>query len=77
MIAGGSIAAVNLLAVLFIVLRLFYGWCYITDRASLRSMVWFAATACTVGLFIVAAVGSLRADRSLRAIGGPPDIAPG
>lgn len=56
-IAGGSIATVNILAVLFIVLRLVYGWCYITDRASLRSTVWFVAAACTVGLFITAAVG--------------------
>lgn len=52
-IAGGSITAINLLAVLFIVLRLFYGWCYITDRASLRSMVWFAAALCTVMLYLV------------------------
>lgn len=56
-IAGGSIGAINTLAVLFIVLRLVYGGCYIADRASLRSLVWFAATACTVGLFITAAVG--------------------
>lgn len=56
-IAGGSIAATNILAVLFILLRLVYGWCYISDRASLRSLVWTAATACTVALFIVAAVG--------------------
>lgn len=56
-IAGGSIMATNILAVLFILLRLLYGWCYITDRASLRSIVWAAAMACTVALFIVAAVG--------------------
>jgi uncharacterized MAPEG superfamily protein len=56
-IAGASIPAINILAVLFILLRLGYGWCYITDRASLRSAVWTAATACTVALFVVAAVG--------------------
>lgn len=54
---GGSIVAADILAVLFILLRLFYGWCYITDRASLRSSVWFAATICTVLLFVVAAIG--------------------
>lgn len=56
-IAGGSVAAINILAVLFILLRVLYGWCYITDRASWRSMVWFGATLCTIALFIVAAVG--------------------
>ncbi|WP_423822421.1 MAPEG family protein [Salinisphaera sp. SPP-AMP-43] len=56
-ISGGSIGVVNLLAVLFILLRLVYGWCYITDRASLRSLVWAGATACTVALFITGAIG--------------------
>lgn len=57
MISGGSIPAINLFAVLFIVLRLIYGWCYISDRASLRSIVWFGGALCVVALFIVAAVG--------------------
>lgn len=56
-IAGGSITAINLFAVLFIVLRLLYGYCYIADYASMRSLVWFGATICTVALFVVAAVG--------------------
>lgn len=56
-ISGGSITAVNLLAVLFILLRLVYGWCYINDRANARSLVWFGATLCTVALFLVAAIG--------------------
>ena len=56
-IAGGSVGAINTLAVLFIVLRLIYGWCYISDRAMLRSLVWFAATLCSVLLFVVGAIG--------------------
>lgn len=56
-IAGGNITAVNTLAVLFVLLRLGYGACYITDRANLRSLVWAAAAACTVALFVVAAIG--------------------
>lgn len=56
-IAGGSIGAINTLAVLFVILRLIYGWCYITDRATLRSLVWFGATLCSIVLFIVGAVG--------------------
>ncbi|MBH03296.1 MAG: hypothetical protein CMP08_04115 [Xanthomonadales bacterium] len=55
-IAGGAVATINTLAIAFLVLRLIYGLCYIADLASLRSLVWFAATICTVGLFIVAAV---------------------
>lgn len=56
-ISDGSVAAINIFAVLFVVLRIVYGWCYITDRASLRSMVWAGATLCTIVLFIVAAIG--------------------
>jgi len=56
-IAGGSIAAINVFAVLFIVLRALYGYCYIVDQASLRSLVWAGAAACTIALFIVAAIG--------------------
>ncbi len=56
-IAGGSVAAINILAVLFILLRVVYGWCYINDKASARSLVWFAAVACVVLLFIVGAIG--------------------
>jgi uncharacterized MAPEG superfamily protein len=36
-------------------LRLVYGWAYITDRPTLRSLVWIAALGCVVGLFVVAA----------------------
>jgi uncharacterized MAPEG superfamily protein len=36
-------------------LRLVYGWAYITDRASLRSLVWLGGIACMVGLFVAAA----------------------
>ena len=39
-----------------LVLRFIYGLCYIADLASLRSLIWFAAVACTVGLFLVAAM---------------------
>jgi uncharacterized MAPEG superfamily protein len=46
---------VDLLAVSFIVLRLVYGLLYIADQALLRSVVWTAALACIVGLFVVAA----------------------
>ncbi len=54
-LAQGSQAAVNVLAVAFVLLRITYGWAYITDRPTIRSLVWIAALGCMVGLFIVAA----------------------
>lgn len=46
---------IDLLAAAFIVLRVLYGLCYLADRASLRSLMWFGAMLCTIGLFVVAA----------------------
>lgn len=50
-------ARVDLLAGAFIAARIVYGLMYLADRAALRSLAWFAATACVVGLFVVAANG--------------------
>lgn len=44
---------VDNLAMAFIALRLVYAWCYVTDRASLRSLVWMAGLACTVALVVI------------------------
>lgn len=60
-IAGGNTGWIDTLAVLFVVLRVVYGVCYIADRASLRSLCWLAATLCTVALFIVGALGQAAA----------------
>lgn len=54
-LAGAAQAGIDLLAVAFVLLRLAYGWAYITDRASLRSLVWMGGIACMVGLFVLAA----------------------
>lgn len=54
-IVQGPNAAANLLAIAFIVLRVLYGLCYLADKATLRSLAWFGAAACALGLFIVAA----------------------
>ncbi len=56
-LAGASVGAINTLAVLFILFRLAYGYCYINDMASVRSAIWTAAVLCVVGLFIAAAIG--------------------
>ena len=53
--AGAPSAAVSVLAGLWVVLRLAYGVCYLSDRAELRTLVWFGALFCMIGLFVVAA----------------------
>jgi uncharacterized MAPEG superfamily protein len=45
---------VNGLAVGFVVARVLYIGCYITDKATLRSLVWFAGLLCCISLFVVA-----------------------
>jgi len=54
-LAQGAQGAINALAVTFVLLRIVYGWAYITDRPTLRSLVWIAALGCVVALFVVAA----------------------
>ncbi|QGM22296.1 hypothetical protein GJ672_08560 [Spiribacter sp. 2438] len=53
---GAPQGPVDVLAVLFLVFRGAYGLFYIVDRPTLRSLAWMAAFACTVGLFIIAAL---------------------
>lgn len=49
---GAPQGRIDLLALSFIGLRLIYGLVYLADWASLRSLVWFGAMACTVTLFL-------------------------
>jgi len=46
---------VDILAMNFVVLRLFYGYLYIVDQATLRSVIWALALACVVALFVISA----------------------
>ncbi|HEZ0803139.1 MAPEG family protein [Neisseria meningitidis] len=48
-------ATVNTLAGLFILFRLAFIWCYIADKAAMRSLMWAGGFICTVGLFVAAA----------------------
>lgn len=48
-------ARIDALAVAYLVLRLGYGLAYIGDTPRLRSLLWFAALACVVGLFVIGA----------------------
>ena len=50
-----SQTGINGLALAFVLLRLGYGWAYITDRPNLRSLLWLGAVFCVIGLFLVAA----------------------
>ena len=51
---GAAQARIDLLAISFVALRLSYGFCYLADQATLRSVVWAGAAACTVALFFIA-----------------------
>jgi uncharacterized MAPEG superfamily protein len=46
------------LAIAFITLRALHGVFYIADRAQWRSVVWFAAVACVITLFVLPGAGS-------------------
>ena len=54
------VATVNLLAIVFIVARIAYIGCYVANVASLRSLVWLIGFGASVGLYLVAATGTLR-----------------
>lgn len=53
--AHASQHAIDVLSIAWVALRLIYGVLYIANLAALRSLVWFAAMGCVVGLFIAAA----------------------
>jgi len=46
---------VDVIAVLFVAARLVYVWCYLQDKAALRSLAWGIGFACGITLFFVAA----------------------
>lgn len=54
-IAHAPQASVDAISVAFIIARLLYILCYVTDRASLRSLVWLAGFGLSVALFVVSA----------------------
>jgi uncharacterized MAPEG superfamily protein len=52
---GADQATIDTLALVFIAARIAYGLAYITDRATVRSLVWLVGFAATVGLYFAAA----------------------
>jgi uncharacterized MAPEG superfamily protein len=57
-LAGVSVSLINVLAVSFVIFRIFYCICYIFDKSTLRSLVWFGGFCCVLGLFITAILHS-------------------
>ena len=53
-LAAGPTSIVDTLAFAFVLVRIAYIWCYITDRASMRSIIWIIGFALTVALFMIA-----------------------
>ena len=54
LLTGADPQSVMQLSVAFVVLRVVYGVIYLLNLAALRSLVWFAALACTVAIFVKA-----------------------
>ncbi len=52
----GPQSLVDLLAILFVVLRLLYLACYLANQSLLRSTVWFAGLATVVAIFVAASL---------------------
>lgn len=52
--AGAAAGAVNALALVFVVMRALYIYCYVSDRASLRSLVWAGGYVCVIALGVLA-----------------------
>lgn len=54
-LAGATQAVVDVIALLYVLLRILHGVFYVLDKATLRSIVWFAAQGCVIALFVSAA----------------------
>ncbi|MBL8013468.1 MAG: MAPEG family protein [Candidatus Omnitrophica bacterium] len=52
-VAGAPQSQADILAVLFIVFRIIYSVFYIIDQHWLRTLAWFAAFSCIIGLFLI------------------------
>ena len=46
---------IDLLAIAFVLLRVVYVWCYVVDKATLRSLVWTAAFGVNVAILLLGA----------------------
>jgi len=54
-VLNGPQALVDILAMVFVALRILYLICYLSNQSMLRSLVWFAGLGTVIAIFIVAA----------------------
>jgi uncharacterized MAPEG superfamily protein len=52
--AGVDAVRVDALAIVFVLARVIYIACYVTDRASLRSLFWSLGYLCVLALYVLA-----------------------
>lgn len=50
-LAHASQETLNILAIIFVAARVIYAICYLTDKATLRSLFWFIGLGCVIGMF--------------------------
>ncbi len=50
---GAEQDSIDRLAYIFLASRIAYGACFVTDKATLRSLAWFAGMICVIGLFLL------------------------
>ena len=43
----------NKLAIVFVIARVAYAICYLTDKALLRSLFWIVGLSCIIGIFYI------------------------
>ena len=51
--SGALQSQINFFAVAFVIFRILYGIFYVIDQHQLRSVVWFLAFSCVIGLFVI------------------------
>lgn len=51
--SGVEQARIDMLALAFVALRLAYTWAYLSNHASLRSLIWFAGIGVSVALLVI------------------------
>ena len=54
-LAHASQTSLDKLAIAFVIARILYGVCYISNKAALRSLCWIVGLGCVIGLFCIAA----------------------
>ena len=52
-LAGAPQHQIDIIALNFVVLRLMYGYLYLIDQATLRSVIWALGVACVVAMFVI------------------------